>query len=100
MERMNAETKLLIGALRRAVAGTTEELSLGVDWQAVLKLARMHMLLPLLYDGLHREPKDWEKVSDAAKKLLHQSFLQAVYQDARLEDIGLKLREKLTSPEE
>ena len=96
---MNAESKLLIGALRRAVIGTTEALSLDVDWQAVLKLAQMHMLLPLLYDGLRRDPGDWKQVPEAAQKLLHQSFLQAVYQDARLEDIGLKLREKLTEAE-
>lgn len=92
---MNAESKLLIGALRRAVAGTTEALSLSVDWQALLKLARMHMLLPLLYDGLHREPKDWEKVPEAAKKLLHQSFLQAVYQDTRMDQRCWQLEQKL-----
>ena len=92
---MNTESKLLIGALRRAVAGTTEELSLSVDWQALLKLAQMHMLLPLLYDGLHREPKEWEKVPEAAKKLLHQSFLQAVYQDTRMDQLRLQLEQKL-----
>lgn len=93
---MTQESKLLIGALRRAVTGTTEELSLSVDWQQLLQLAQMHMLLPLLYDGLHRKAKDWEQVPEPAKKILHQAFLQAVYQDVQMESLGQKLKEKLT----
>lgn len=93
---MNAESKLLIGALRRSVAGTIEDLSLSVDWQQFLRLARMHMLLPLVYDSLHRESKDWEQVPERAKKLLHQAFLQAVYQDAQMDALGLKLQQKLS----
>lgn len=96
---MNRESELLIGALRRAVAGKTESLCLDVDWQAALKLAGSHMLLPLLYDGLRREPEDWAQVPDGAKKLLHQAFLQAVYRDAQMENVGQKLREKLTEAE-
>ena len=94
---MTKESKLLISALRRAVAGRTEELSLSVDWQKLLRLAQMHMLLPLLYDGLHREPEDWGKTPEGAKKLLRQAFLQAVYQDAQMENIGQKLTEQITS---
>ena len=71
---MTQESKLLIGALRRAVVGTTEELSLSLDWQQLLRLAQMHMLLPLLYDGLRRYPEDWEQVPEPAKKLLHSPF--------------------------
>ena len=96
---MNRESELLIGALRRAVAGKTEPLNLDVDWQALLKLAQMHMLLPLLYDGLRKDLADWEAVPEKAQKLLHQSFLQAVYRDAQMENIGQKLREKLTEAE-
>lgn len=92
---MTEENKLLIGALRRAVIGTTEELSLSVDWQQFLRLARMHMLLPLVYDGLHQEPKDWEQVPEKAQKIMHQAFLQAVYRDAQMESLGLKLKQKL-----
>ena len=93
---MNTESKLLIGALRRAVAGTTEELSMSVDWQALLRLAQIHMLLPLLYDGLRKNPADWEKIPEQVRTMLHKSFLQAVYQDARMENIGQRLREKFT----
>ena len=93
---MTQESKLLIGALRRAVVGTTEELSLSVDWQQLLRLAQMHMLLPLLYDGLHRDPKNWENVPEPAKKHLHQAFLHAVYHDTQMEAVTRQLREKLT----
>lgn len=96
---MNAESKLLIGALRRAVAGTTEQLSLSVDWQALLRLAQMHMLLPLLYDGLRRDPGDWEQVPEGAQKVLYRAFLQAVHQDVRMEYLGQQLAEKLTEAE-
>lgn len=96
---MNGESKLLIGALRRAVTGATEELSLDVDWQQLLLLARKHMLLPLLYDGLHRVPQDWQQVPENAKKLLHRAFLQAVHQDVQMESLGCKLKEKLLEAE-
>ena len=96
---MTQESKLLIDALRRVVTGSTKELSLSVDWQQLLDLARRHMLLPLLYDGLHREPKDWEKVPESAKTFLHQAFLQAVYRDTQMENLGQKLEEELTEAE-
>lgn len=96
---MDAGSKLLIGALRRTVAGKSETLSLDVDWQATMKLAGSHMLLPLLYDGLHRVPEDWAKVPEAAQKILHSAFLQAVYRDSQMDNIGQKLREKLTEAE-
>lgn len=92
---MDAESKLLIGALRRAVAGKIESLNLDVDWQILLKLAQSHMLLPLLYDGLHKDPDDWEKVPEGARKLLHQSFLQAVRWDTLMNITRQQLEQKL-----
>lgn len=96
---MNGESKLLIGAVRRAVTGTTEELSLDVDWQQLLLLGRKHMMLPLLYDGLHRVPQDWQQVPEEVKKHLHRAFLQAVHQDVQMENLGCKLKEKLLEAE-
>jgi len=93
---MNAESRLLIGALRRAVAGREETLCLNVDWQKTLKLAAAHMLLPLLYDGLHRVPEDWAKVPEAAQKTLQQYFMRAVYQDAQFAHARERLTEELT----
>lgn len=92
---MNAESKLLIGALRRSVAGTIEDLSLDVDWKKLLQLAQMHMLLPMLYDGLQKVPADWAKVPEKAQQILQQSFMKAVYQDAQMEMLAQSLREKL-----
>lgn len=93
---MNLESKLLIGALRRAVAGKAEALCLDVDWQAVLKLAHSHMLLPLLYDGLRREPEEWKQVPESTQKALNSAFLQAVYQDTRMDRLRMMLEKKLT----
>lgn len=93
---MNAESRLLIGALRRAVAGREESLCLNADWQKTLQLAAAHMLLPLLYDGLHRVPEDWEQVPEHAKKLLQQHFMRAVYHDTQLTHLGQQLTQRLT----
>jgi len=78
------------------VAGKAEELCLDVDWQKTLKLAAAHMLLPLLYDGLHRVPEDWAQVPENAQKVLQQYFMRAVYQDAQLSHVCEKLAEELT----
>lgn len=92
---MNTESKLLIGALRRSVAGTIEDLSLDADWRKLLQLAQMHMLLPMLYDGLRKVPADWEQVPEGAQQILYRSFLKATYQDVQMEILAQKLREKL-----
>jgi len=95
---MDAQSELLIGALRRCVAGDPAPLCMDVDWKATVNLAAKHMLLPLLYDGLNRSPREWEQVPEPAQKLLRQSFLQAVYVDTRFtllrEQLGAKLREE------
>ena len=92
---MNAESKLLIGALRRAVVGKREHLCLDADWQETLKLAAAHMLLPLLYDGLRRVPEDWAQVPENTQKVLQQCFMRAVYKDTQFEHLRLKLVQEL-----
>ena len=94
---MTKESKLLIGALRRSVVGTSEYLSLEVDWGQVLRLAKMHMLLPMLYDGLRKSAKDWEQVPEGAKTILHQAFLQAVYADTQLAAVKQQLTMQLSA---
>ena len=86
---MTKESQLLIGALGWAVTGKTEELSLSVDWEALLKLAKEHMLLPLLGDGLQKAGC-WEKVPQKAAKVLEKATMQAVYHDAQTEHIRAK----------
>lgn len=91
---MTKESQLLIGALGWAVTGKTEELSLSVDWEALLKLAKEHMLLPLLGDGLQKAGC-WEKVPQEAAKVLEKATMQAVYHDAQTEHIRAKLEKGL-----
>ncbi len=93
---MNAESRLLIGALRRAVAGKNESLCLDVDWQKTMKLAAAHMLLPLLYDGLHRNPEEWAQVPEPAQKMLQQHFMRSVYQDTQFAHLRQQLAHELT----
>lgn len=93
---MDAEARLLLDALGRAVAGRQVSLCLDVDWQKVMKLAGSHMLLPLLYDGLHRSAADWEQVPEPAREFLYQHFMRAVYRDSQFDHIRQQLTEKLT----
>ena len=92
---MTKESKLLIAALGWAVSGKTEELSLSVDWEELLLLAKGHMLLPLLCDGLQKAGV-WKEAPQEAAKTLEKACMQAVYQDAQMEycrqklEVGLK----------
>lgn len=94
---MTPESELLIGALRRSIISTNEYLSLNVDWKQLLLLAKRHMLLPLLYDGLRKSPGDWEQVPEGAKTILHQAFLQAVYADTQSTDVKQQLTMRLSA---
>ena len=93
---MNQESQLIICALRKAVAGTEEALCLDVNWSDFLELAQAHMLLPLMYDGLHRDPGDWSRIPENVKKILTNAFLQAVCMDTRLDMVRQQLEQKLT----
>lgn len=91
---MTKESQLLMDALGWAVSGKTSELSLSVDWEALLKLAKRHMLLPLLCDGLQKAGC-WEEVPQEAAKALEKAYMQAVYQDAQMENIRHNLEQGL-----
>lgn len=91
---MTKESRLLIDALGWAVTGKREELSLDVDWEALLKLAKVHMLLPLLCEGLQKADC-WENVPEQVQKSLRKAYMQAIYQDMQMENIRLQLEEKL-----
>lgn len=91
---MTKESKLLIAALGWAVSGTTKKLSLSVDWEKLLLLAKGHMLLPLLCDGLQKAGV-WEEVPQEAAKTLEKACMQAVYQDAQMEYCRQKLEARL-----
>ena len=91
---MTKESKLLIAALGWAVSGATEKLSLSVDWEELLDLAKKHMLLPLLCDGLQKAGV-WEEVPQEAAKTLEKACMQAVYQDVQMENVRQKLEARL-----
>ena len=87
---MTKESQLLIAALGWAVTGKREELSLSVDWERLLHLAKRHMLLPLLGDGLQKAGC-WESVPQEVAKTLEKAAMHAVYHDAQTEHIRAKL---------
>lgn len=91
---MTKESQLLIDALGWAVTGKREELSFDVDWEALLKLAKVHMLLPLLCEGLQKADC-WENVPELVQKSLRKAYMQAIYRDMQMENIRLQLEEKL-----
>ncbi len=95
---MTKESKLLLAAIGRAVAGKTEELSLSVDWEALLLLAKRHMLLPLLCDGLQKAGV-WSQVPQETAKTLEKACMQAIYQDVQMENVRHKLEKRLNEGE-
>lgn len=93
---MTQESKLLIDALRRAVAGKEDPFSLQVDWDKFVALAQMHSLLPLVYDGLSRNHSDWAQVPQNVQDVLQKAFFSAIYQDAQMEHLQGQLQNALT----
>ena len=92
---MTQESRLLIGVLRQAVAGKEEVLSLQVDWDKFVLLAQQHSLLPLMYNGLHRNDSDWMQIPQKVRDILQKSFFSAIYQDAQMEHLQIKLQNAL-----
>lgn len=92
---MTQESNLLIGALRRAVSGNEEPLSLQVDWDKFMVLAQRHSLLPLMYDGLSQNSSDWAQVPQHVQNVLQKAFFNAIYQDAQMEYLQVQLQNAL-----
>ncbi len=91
---MTKESQLLIAALGWAVTGKREELSLSVNWEELLSFAKGHMLLPLLRDGLQKAGC-LSEIPQQASNALEKAYMQAVYQDAQMENIRQKLEVRL-----
>lgn len=91
---MTKESELLLAALGWAVTGKNKELSLSADWEALLKLAKRHMLLPLLYDGLQKAGV-WAQVPRDGANTLEKACIQAVCQDAQMEHYRQTLEARL-----
>ena len=88
---MNSESKLLISALRKAVAGQPVEPPEHVDWQAFLELARIHKVEGLAYTAL----KD-TALPDEVRTTLEMAYHQIIFRDVQLEHMKTQLQQRLT----
>lgn len=92
---MFQESKLLIGLIGRSVCGKVQQLSTDVDWNKFFKLAQIHKVEPLAYDGLQKAPETWAQVPEAIQNKLFSAYMQAIYRDAQLDHVKQQLQEKL-----
>ena len=89
---MDQESKLLIGAVKKAVAGAAVKMPDGVDWEAFLKLAHAHKLEGICYVGLKDQP-----LPEAVKTRLAGECHRAIFADTQLEHVKESLHRDLTA---
>lgn len=87
---MNAESKLLIDALRNAVAGHPVKLPEQLDWQAFLKLARSHKVEGLVYIALKSS-----ELPENARVFLEKSHNYIIFRDVQMEYVKAQLQQRL-----
>lgn len=92
---MTPESRLLIALTRAAITGAKEPLCLEVDWEKLLKLARMHKLGALAYDGLKKSGADLKDVPESAVSALRKSCLLAISQSVQMDALRAKLENGL-----
>lgn len=92
---MTPESRLLIALTRAAVTDAKEPLCLDVDWEAFLKLARLHKLGPLAYDGLKKSGADLKDVPDTAINTLKKACMFAISQSVQMDALRVKLENGL-----
>ena len=83
---MNAESQLLIGALRQAVTGVEVQRNTAVDWAAFLKLARSHGVEGLAYMGLKELNLPQEAVAQ-----LSGAYHRAIFREAQQDHVRTRL---------
>lgn len=93
---MDHNGKLLIGALARSVSGKPYALPEGLDWERVVWLAQGHDVCAMLCDGLRKEPQIWCQVPEQIRKMLHRTYMQAIYWDTQRNYIRDQLKQRLT----
>lgn len=89
---MQNECNLLVGALAQAVAGKPFTPPESVDWSRFCRLAEVHSVAPLVYDGLQ---KAGVQIPEEPKKRLYAVYMQAIFRDAQLEHTRKSLAQKL-----
>lgn len=92
---MIQESKLLIGLLGWSVSGKEQPLSADVDWEKFLRLAQVHKVDALAYDGLQKVPGIWLQVPETIQNKLFSAYMQAIYRDSQLDHVKQLLQEKL-----
>jgi len=86
------ECNLMIGALAQAVAGKPFTAPESVDWSRFCRLAEVHSVAPLVYDGLQ---KAGVQIPEEPKKYLYGAYMQAIFRDAQLEHTKSQLQAAL-----
>lgn len=89
---MNLEQKLLIRAVKASVTGQTASLEVSPNWQNFLKLARVHKLEALVFDGLR---KSQIALPEDVQQDLRRAYMQAIFQDTQMEHLKGQLQETL-----
>lgn len=92
---MNQESKLLITLLRVAITGTPEPLNLEVDWSGFMRLAKMHKVEGLAYDGLRRCGDALQGVPASVAGELRTCYMHAIFQSTQQDALRSRLEEGL-----
>lgn len=89
---MTLEQKLLIDAVKASVTGKAASLDVKPDWEEFLKLAHIHKLEALAFDGLQ---KSGISIPEAVQQLLSGAYMQAIFRDTQMEYLKDKLQTAL-----
>ena len=89
---MTIEQSLLIGAIKASVCGVPVVPDGEPDWNSVIKLANMHGLSAMVYDGLQ---KSNVPIPEMIARFLSSSYMQAVFRDAQQEYLKKQLQTAL-----
>lgn len=88
---MTPESQLLITLTRIAVTGKPEPVSLEVDWDAFLRLAREHKLAGLAYDGLKKSGVALDPVPEKILVELRNACMRAIAQSVQQDAMRCRL---------
>ena len=88
---MTPESQLLITLTRIAVTGKPEPVSLEVDWDAFLRLAREHKLAGLAYDGLKKSGAALDPVPEKILVELRNACMRAIAQSVQQDAMRCRL---------
>lgn len=91
---MQNETKLMIGALARAVAEKPLVVPDPVDWSMLCHLSNIHGVGPLVYDGLQRAGV-LDRLPDTQRNQLKVQYHHAIFRHTQMEHMKVQLQAAL-----